>query len=210
MPDAPGALKPWRHATGAAATSAANPVPAASTAPAAGNVAQHPAAASGAGGLSARAHAFVQSILPSVKAAAAALQVSPVAILAQAALETGWGSHAPGNNLFGVKAGSSWQGSSLKALTTEVSHGVAQAGDAVFRAYDSAAQSVGNYAQVLLGSRYDGVRGHGDDIAGFANALQRSGYATDPDYARKLLAVAQSPTMREALAGFSDSSLPPP
>ena len=148
-----------------------------------------------------KARAFIQSILPSVQSAAAALGVSPVAILAQAALETGWGSHAPGNNLFGIKAGGNWQGASLSGLTQEFAGGVAQMGEAAFRAYQSAADSVQNYAQMMLGSpRYQSVRGHGGDIAGFASALQHSGYATDPDYARKLLAVAQSPTMRQALA----------
>ena len=154
-----------------------------------------------------KAQAFIQSILPSVQSAAAALGVSPVAILAQAALETGWGSHAPGNNLFGIKAGGNWQGAALSGLTQEFAGGVAQMGDAAFRAYQSAADSVRNYAQMMLGSpRYQGVRGHGGDIAGFASALQHSGYATDPHYARKLLAVAQSPTMRQALAAVGLSA----
>ncbi|OIQ89696.1 peptidoglycan hydrolase FlgJ [mine drainage metagenome] len=154
-----------------------------------------------------KAQAFIESILPSVRSAAAALGVSPVAILAQAALETGWGSHAPGNNLFGIKAGGNWQGASLSGLTQEFAGGVAQMGEAAFRAYQSAADSVQNYAQMMLGSpRYQSVRGHGGDIAGFASALQHSGYATDPDYARKLLAVAQSPTMRQALAAVDLSA----
>ena len=154
-----------------------------------------------------KAEAFIQSILPSVQSAAAALGVSPVAILAQAALETGWGSHAPGNNLFGIKAGGNWQGATLSGLTQEFAGGAAQVGEAAFRAYQSAADSVRNYAQMMLGSpRYQGVRGHGGDIAGFAAALQHSGYATDPHYARKLLAVAQSPTMRQALAAVDLSA----
>ena len=154
-----------------------------------------------------KAQAFIQSILPSVQSAAAALGVSPVAILAQAALETGWGSHAPGNNLFGIKAGGSWQGAYLSRLTQEFAGGAAEMGEAAFRAYQSAADSVRNYAQMMLGSpRYQGVRGHGGDIAGFAAALQHSGYATDPHYARKLLAVAQSPTMRQALAAVDLSA----
>ena len=154
-----------------------------------------------------KAQAFIQSILPSVQSAAAALGVSPVAILAQAALETGWGSHAPGNNLFGTKAGGSWQGASLSRLTQEFAGGAAEMDEAAFRAYQSAADSVRNYAQMMLDSpRYQDVRGHGGDIAGFASALQHSGYATDPHYARKLLAVAQSPTMRQALAALGLST----
>ncbi|MDE2254702.1 MAG: flagellar assembly peptidoglycan hydrolase FlgJ [Betaproteobacteria bacterium] len=150
-----------------------------------------------------KAQAFIQSILPSVQQAATALQVSPVAILAQAALETGWGSHAPGHNLFGIKASGDWSGASLSRLTSEVAHGVTHLGSAAFRAYQSAADSVQGYTQMLLGSpRYHSVRGHGSDIAGFAAALQRTGYATDPQYASKLVAMARSPLMRDALSAL--------
>lgn len=198
----------------AAALAAAPGVPArapaapwASVDPAAPQATSSSSAADGKGaGLPQRAREFVQAILPSVRQAAAALDVNPVAILAQAALETGWGRHAPANNLFGVKAGSGWQGPSLSSMTQEVEHGVASTTRAAFRAYDSAAASVRNYADVLLGSpRYASVRGHGNDVAGFAGALQRSGYATDPGYAAKLVAVATSPTMREALAAAGSS-----
>jgi flagellar protein FlgJ len=156
-----------------------------------------------------KAQAFIQSIFPSVQSAATALKVSPVAILAQAALEKVWVCLAPGNNLFGIMAGVSCHVTALTSVTNEVSDGISHLGDAAFRAYKSAADSVQNYAQMLLGSpRFQGVRGHGSDIAGFASALQRSGYATDPHYASKLLAIAQSPTMRGALAalGLQESS----
>ncbi|WP_031404995.1 glucosaminidase domain-containing protein [Thiomonas sp. FB-Cd] len=150
-----------------------------------------------------KAQAFIRSILPSVQQAATALQVSPVAILAQAALETGWGSHAPGHNLFGMKASADWSGASLSRLTSEVAHGVTHLGSAAFRAYQSAADSVQSYTQMLLGSpRYQSVLGHGSDIAGFAAALQHAGYATDPRYASKLVAMARSPLMRDALSAL--------
>ncbi len=158
--------------------------------------------------LAQRARAFVAAILPSVREAAAQLQVSPVALLAQAALETGWGSHAPGHALFGVKAGAGWSGASFDALTHEVRDGVTQLGTAAFRAYRSVGDSVRDYAQLLLGSaRYQAVRGQGNDIAAYAAALQRGGYATDPQYAAKLLAVARSGTMHDALqaAGLGSS-----
>ena len=159
--------------------------------------------AAGDDSLTQRARRFVAELLPSVRQAAAQLQVSPVALLAQAALETGWGSHAPGNNLFGIKAGGSWSGARFESLTREVHDGVAAVESAAFRGYRSAADSVRNYAEVLLGSpRYQQARGHGDDIAGFAGALQHAGYATDPHYATKLLAVAQGPVMRDALGAL--------
>ncbi|MDE2152418.1 MAG: flagellar assembly peptidoglycan hydrolase FlgJ [Betaproteobacteria bacterium] len=158
-----------------------------------------------------RARAFIAAIAPSARAAAQALGVSPVGILAQAALETGWGRHAPGNNLFGIKAGTDWQGTSLRELSAEVSGGVRSLGEAAFRAYRSVAASVHDYASLLESPRYAGVRGHGEDLGAFARGLQQAGYATDPGYARKLLQVADSPTMRDALAasglGAAGSSL---
>ncbi|WP_308388916.1 flagellar assembly peptidoglycan hydrolase FlgJ [Acidithiobacillus sp. AMEEHan] len=149
-----------------------------------------------------RAKAFVQSILPAVRQAAVQLDVSPVAILAQAALETGWGAHAPGDNLFGIKAGSGWSGSALQNLTHEFVDGVNTVEDASFRAYQNVAASVANYTQLLLNSpRYRAALGQGNNIAGFAQALQNGGYATDPNYATKITALAQGPVMQAALAG---------
>lgn len=161
-----------------------------------------------------RARAFIAAIAPSARAAAQALGVSPVGILAQAALETGWGRHAPGNNLFGIKAGTDWQGPSLRELSAEVSGGVRSLGQAAFRAYRSVAASVHDYASLLESPRYAAVRGHGEDLGAFARGLQQAGYATDPGYASKLLQVADSPTMRDALAasglGAAGSSFPIP
>ncbi len=159
--------------------------------------------------LAQRARGFFASIMPSVRAAAARLQVTPVAILAQAALETGWGNHAPGHNLFGIKAGGDWGGARVSRLTHEVRDGVSTISRAAFRAYDSAAESVQNFADLLASSpRYQGVQGKGADIAGYAEALQRGGYATDPHYASKLLAIAHGDTMREVLAGLDVAAAP--
>ena len=154
-----------------------------------------------------QARRFAAAILPSIRNAATRLGVAPRALLAQAALETGWGRHMPGNNLFGIKAQTAAQGS-FTALTQEFRHGVARAETAVFRAYDRVSASVHDYANLLLGDgRYRGVRGLGNDIRAFAQALQHAGYATDPLYASKLVAVANSPEMRAALAG-NNSSFP--
>ena len=146
-----------------------------------------------------QAKSFIASILPSVQTAAKQLGIAPVAILAQAALETGWGQHAPGNNVFGVKAGSGWAGGTVQTLTREFQNGVASVGTAAFRAYQNVADSVDNYAALLSRPRYQTARGQGNDISAFASALQRSGYATDPDYAAKLVAIARSPRMQQAL-----------
>ena len=149
--------------------------------------------------------------------AAARLNVAPEAIVAQAALETGWGKHVPQRadgsssfNLFGIKAGRGWTGASATKATLEFDGAAARRELAEFRAYDDVAANFDDYSDLLSANpRYDAVSGHGDDIAGFAEALQRSGYATDPAYADKLKAVADSETMRDAISGLKNQTAQP-
>lgn len=146
------------------------------------------------GGWRAHARKFVEDLLPLAREAAAKLGVAPQAIIAQAALETGFGRHQPGgqsNNLFGIKAFSSWRGARVQAETTEVRAGQAQTESAAFRAYDSVRDSVGDYVALLSQPRYTAARNTGADVAGFARGLQQAGYATDPHYARKITDIAQ-------------------
>ena len=153
---------------------------------------------------------FVQSLLPHAQAAAEKLGVSVRALLAHAALETGWGKHLPRQadgassfNLFGIKAGSSWSGERVRVPTLEVEHGVTVRRREAFRVYDSPADSFMDYARLIGGNpRYAAALGRGEDVHGFARALQSAGYATDPDYSRKLAQVADSAPMREALAAI--------
>jgi flagellar protein FlgJ len=152
--------------------------------------------------------AFVQSIWPHAQKAAAELGVPAKALVAQAALETGWGRRLAGkqgassNNLFGIKAGSSWDGDSINVATTEYSNGVRHGERANFRAYGSAADSFADYTRLLGNDRYAAARGTGQDTHRFANALQRAGYATDPHYAAKLTAIANGSTISRALANL--------
>jgi len=142
--------------------------------------------------------AFLEAIQPAAERAAAALGVSPRALMAQAALETGWGQSIPRNadgsssfNLFGIKAMGRWQGPSTTQLTTEYVNGEPQRQLDAFRAYGSIDASFSDHSRLLQTSnRYAAARGTGDDIAAYAQALQRGGYATDPEYANKLTAVA--------------------
>jgi len=158
--------------------------------------------------------AFVQRMAPHAKAAADALGVSLRSVLAHAALETGWGKHVPAAadgqssfNLFGIKAGGSWDGARISRPTIEFEQGVAVRRAEAFRAYDSPAEGFADYARLLAGSsRYAAALGRGDDVGGFAQALQQGGYATDPAYAVKLSAVAQSPQMQAALAQLETGS----
>ncbi len=143
---------------------------------------------------------FLDAILPAAERAAAKLGVSPRNLIAQAALETGWGRHLPRSedgrisfNFFGIKATGGWRGASVASSTTEVLGGRAQRMVERFRAYSGVEESVDDHARLLGNSRrYAAVRGTGDDAHAFGTALQRGGYATDPGYARKISQVADS------------------
>lgn len=153
------------------------------------------------------AEAFVRELAPQASIVARELGLSLRAVLAQAALETQWGKrmpvHADGSssfNLFGIKAGGSWDGARVSVPTLEYEDGVAVRKQAQFRSYRSTADSLADYAD-LIGKdpRYAQARGRGDDVLGYARALVEGGYATDPSYAGKVAAIANSSVMREAL-----------
>jgi flagellar protein FlgJ len=142
---------------------------------------------------------FVQALLPAATAAGQRLGVDPGTLIAHAALETGWGHSMPRNadgscsfNLFGIKAGASWNGPVAVAATKEVLNGQPQAVQAGFRSYASPADCLNDYASLLAGrQRYTAALGTGSDVRAFAQGLQQGGYATDPDYVGKLTAVAR-------------------
>lgn len=140
---------------------------------------------------------FVQMLSPYAQRAGAALGVAPESLIAQAALETGWGQHVPSgssgssHNLFGVKAAGSWSGASVSGSTLEYTGGAALSSTQSFRSYSSLQQGVNDYVNLLQGSAaLQPALGTGTDVAAFATALQRGGYATDPQYAEKLTATA--------------------
>ena len=139
---------------------------------------------------------FIEKMLPHATAAAHELGVDPRSIIAQAALETGWGTHQPADptgasqNLFGIKAGGDWRGSSVQSNTSEFVDGSATPQSAQFRAYGSVAENVDDYVRLVRDNpRYAAALGTGSDVRAFANALQAGGYATDPQYANKLVAI---------------------
>jgi len=155
---------------------------------------------------------FISGLLPHAESAARELGVDPQNLIAQAALETGWGRSQPGHshNLFGIKAGGSWTGASVQANTEEFAGGVSSRVDADFRAYGSQRESVQDYVRLIRDNpRYAGALNTGDDIQAFASALQRGGYATDPDYARKLVTVADEVRQRIAAISFKSGSPEP-
>jgi flagellar protein FlgJ len=167
----------------------------------------HAAAAPSAAATGEHAAAFVQKVLPTIQRAAQALGVNPLGMLAQAALETGWGQRmprtadgSPSLNLFGVKAGDSWAGARAVADTVEISGGVATQRRTAFRAYGSIEDSVADFANLLANSpRYREAVAAGGSAQSYVASIAKSGYATDPEYGNKLNQLLNSGTLRTAL-----------
>ncbi len=151
---------------------------------------------------------FIKGMWPQARQAGQQLGVDPANIVAQAALETNWGRSLPhdgnghsSNNMFGVKATGSRDGASVQAVTTEVTGGTVTSTVAPFRAYADTTQSFQDYVSVLRSNpRYAAALNTGSDAQAFAAGLQRGGYATDPDYARKVSAVANNISGHLAMA----------
>lgn len=145
---------------------------------------------------------FVLEIMDLALNAGRELGVDSRAIVAQAALETGWGtSHIRRSdgtsafNLFGIKA-SRWNGDVVRTSTHEQVGGILRREIAAFRAYGSHAESFTDYVQLLKTSpRYQSALQSGGSVLSFAYALQQAGYATDPNYAAKIYDIANSETM---------------
>ena len=143
------------------------------------------------------AAAFVQHHTGAARAVQEKTGIPAEFMISQAALETGWGRkeirHADGSpsfNLFGIKAGANWKGPVAEVWTTEYVNGRPQRVKAAFRAYASFEESFADYARLMQDSpRYAGVIARRNDAVGFAEGLQKAGYATDPEYARKLSGV---------------------
>jgi flagellar protein FlgJ len=160
------------------------------------------------GAVSQPARDFVAEVWPHAVEASRKTGIPPQFMVAQAALETGWGQkqlrHAdgsPSHNLFNIKAGSTWKGNSVSRDVTEYANGQAYTEPARFRAYGSVAESFRDYVDLMTRSpRYADVLGQ-TDAAGFARSLQDAGYATDPMYADKLTRIIGGNTLRSALAG---------
>ena len=151
---------------------------------------------------------FVNQVLPLIRRAAATLGVNPDGLLAQAALETGWGQRmprtadgAPSLNLFGIKAGAEWSGTRAVADTVEFRGGVATQRRTAFRAYASIEESVSDFANLLKNSpRYHEALAAGSDTQAYIKSMGKSGYATDPEYANKLNEILNSDAIQSTLS----------
>ncbi|MBU9620311.1 flagellar assembly peptidoglycan hydrolase FlgJ [Burkholderia multivorans] len=145
------------------------------------------------------ADAFVDRLAGPAQAASAATGIPARFIVGQAALESGWGKReiraADGStsyNVFGIKATRGWTGRTVSALTTEYVNGTPRRVVAKFRAYDSYEHAMTDYANLLKSNpRYAGVLSASRSVEGFAQGMQKAGYATDPNYAKKLISIMQ-------------------
>ena len=142
---------------------------------------------------------FVERLYPIARVAAKTLGLDPLIMVAQAALETGWGKHVlrdslgnSSHNLFNIKADSRWSGPKVTTQTLEYREGIAVQEFAKFRRYDSIENSVKDFVGFLASNpRYESALNTADDPQGFIEALQEAGYATDPKYANKVTSVYQ-------------------
>lgn len=146
---------------------------------------------------------FVRQLQPYAEQAAKELGVEPKAILAQAALESGWGKSLiktrdgeSSFNVFNIKADKSWQGQQAKVSTLEFDHGVAQKVNAGFRTYGSFKESFNDYVDFIKSNpRYQQALKQAGNTQRYMHELQQAGYATDPRYAEKVMSIYQSNSM---------------
>lgn len=188
-PDAPVELKPLQWGSGPGALQN-TPPPAARRAPAAVDV----GAAAAPARHTERQLSFVKTHTEAARSAEAATGIPAGFMVAQAAHESGWGrreiKNADGStsfNVFGIKAGAGWKGPVAEVMTTEYVNGAPRKVVAKFRAYASYEESFKDYARLMQNSpRYSKVLAQSSTAEGFAQGLQKAGYATDPAYADKL------------------------
>ena len=151
---------------------------------------------------------FIETMLPMAEQAAQKIGVDARYLVAQAALETGWGKSiirqsdgSSSHNLFGIKAQRGWEGDSARVLTTEYQGGKAVKEAADFRTYDSYQQSFNDYVSFLQGNgRYREALASTENPERFVRELQEAGYATDPNYARKIGQIARQMQTYQAVA----------
>lgn len=157
---------------------------------------------------------FVATMLPMAEAAAEKIGVDPRYLVAQAALETGWGKSIirtrdgdSSHNLFGIKSHGGWEGDSARVLTTEYKGGKAVKEAANFRTYESYAHSFDDYVSFLQGNgRYEKALNVTENPERFVKELQQAGYATDPQYARKISQIARKMQTYQAIAAADGST----
>lgn len=140
---------------------------------------------------------FIAMLLPAARACQRTTGIPVSFTLAQAALESGWGERAPGNNLFGVKADKAWKGATVDVPTHEVIKGKRIAMVDKFRAYPSMSDSIADRADFFRKNKRYAACFKETTGEGWAHAAAAAGYATDPNYAKSLIAVMRGRNMAQ-------------
>ncbi|MCW8399986.1 flagellar assembly peptidoglycan hydrolase FlgJ [Legionella sp. PATHC038] len=150
---------------------------------------------------------FVKSIWPKAKQAASIIGLDPKILMAQAALETGWGKFVTkdvdgtsSNNLFNIKSGNSKEFDSVNVKTTEYIADTPIKINASFRKYPSVEQSFNDYISLIKGNdRYQNALASAANPELFVNELHKAGYATDPNYSTKILSIYHGDELNQAI-----------
>lgn len=151
--------------------------------------------------------AFIKAVWPYAVQVSCVIGLAPGVLVAQAALETGWGQYIAkddagnsSNNLFNIKAPADHSGSSVMIKTTEFVADKPIKMMASFKKYSTVEQSFQDYISLIKGNhRYQAALSNTDDPRRYADALQDAGYATDPEYANKIISIYQGNELRGAL-----------
>lgn len=161
--------------------------------------------------------AFVRRMWPHAQDAARQLGVTPEVLIAQAAHETAWGKSVPrfadgrsSYNLFGIKANRGWQGERVVNSTLEFVNGSPVRQRDGFRAYRSYSESFNDYVNFIqVNPRYQEALTKVQDGAAYLRALQQAGYATDPNYAKKIQGLMNGPSFDQALGSLKSADAGP-
>ena len=135
---------------------------------------------------------FIMRLTTAAVVSAKSTGVPASITIAQAALESAWGESGlakTGNNLFGIKADSLWRGQTLTMNTKEFIKGQWVVVPALWRKYPSWQASIDDHAAFLKRNPRYKACFLCTTAPAFARALMQAGYATDPEYANKLIAV---------------------
>jgi flagellar protein FlgJ len=156
---------------------------------------------------------FIETLLPYAKKAAKSLGISPEVLVAQSALETGWGrkilqtsEQESSFNLFNIKSHNSWQGESVNKSSLEVEDGVGVQRRSNFRVYQDLHESFKDYTDFISNNkRYQQALEQGTNADRYIEELQEAGYATDPQYAEKIKTIMNSSNFQSVVAGDNNN-----
>lgn len=139
---------------------------------------------------------FIASLAPPAQASMALTKIPASFVIAEGALESAWGDsqlYQKAHNIFGVKADISWRGATVSIPTKEFIRGKDVTVQALWRAYPDYLSCIRDHASFLLDNpRYAPALQHADNAEIFAQGVAAAGYATDPNYAAKIIAIIRA------------------